>query len=120
MISLAHKAGETEPPPSRTSLKLRLYISDHTFETVAAIGQVHSFLQKHGSSYSLEILNAQENIELVRQDEVPFTPMLLRLEPLPVLRIGMPAKHLAELETALLGNFGPMVSATPVAQENVA
>jgi len=81
---------------------------------------VHSFLQKHGSSYSLEILNVQENLDLVRQDEVPFTPMLLRLEPLPILRIGMPAKNLTELETALLGNFGPMVSATPLDQAGVA
>jgi hypothetical protein len=86
----------------------------------AAVAQVHSFLQKHGSSYTLEILDVRENIELARQDEVPFTPMLMRLNPGPILRIGMPAKHLAELETALLGDFGPMVDSRPVRERDVA
>ena len=81
MIALSHKRSEAENPPARASLKLRLYLSDHTFETVAAVAQVHSFLQKHGSTYALEILDVHENQDLVRQDEVPFTPMLLRLEP---------------------------------------
>ena len=120
MIVSGHSQSYTEIPPARTSLKLRLYISDHTFEAVAAVAQVHSFLQKHGTSYSLEILDVHENAELVRQDEVPFTPMLLRLDPAPVLRIGMPAKNLTELETALLGNFGPMVHSMPVSERNVA
>jgi hypothetical protein len=120
VIALSHKRSEAENPPARASLKLRLYLSDHTFETVAAVAQVHSFLQKHGSTYALEILDVHENQDLVRQDEVPFTPMLLRLEPAPVLRIGMPAKNLSELETALLGNFGPMVDSTPVTERHVA
>jgi hypothetical protein len=102
------------------ALKLRLYIAEHTFEAVAAIGQVQSFLQKHGSTYSLEVLDVHQNRELSLQDEVPFTPMLLRLSPGPVLRIGMPSSNLAELETALLGNFGPMVSRVPVVEKSAA
>ena len=93
----------------RTALKLRLYIAEQTFESVAALAQVQSFLQKHGSTYSLEVLDVQTNRELSLQDEIPLTPMLLRLQPAPLLRIALPASNIGELETALLGNFGPLV-----------
>lgn len=92
------------------ALKLRLYIAQHTFESTAALAQVQSFLQKYGSTYSLEVLDVQLNRELSLQDQIPLTPMLLRLEPGPILRIALPAQHLVELETALLGNFGPLIA----------
>lgn len=82
-------------------LKLRLYVANPTFEATAAIAQVHSLLQKLGASYALEVLDVNEHREKALEDEVPFTPLLLRLEPLPVLRIGMPAANLPELEAGL-------------------
>ena len=106
--------------PARTALKLRLYVLEHTFEAKAAVAQVQSFLQKHGTTYSLEILDVHENRELAIVDEIPFTPMLLRLSPAPLLRISMPAQNLTQLETALLGGFGPMVDSTPVSERSAA
>lgn len=82
-------------------LKLRLYVANPTFEATAAIAQVHSLLQKVGASYSLEVLDVQEFRDLAIKDEIPFTPLLIRIEPAPVLRIGMPAANLSELEAAL-------------------
>lgn len=84
-----------------TVLKLRLYVANPTFEAAAAIAQVHSLLQKLGASYSLEVLDVHEFRELAMEDEIPFTPVLLRMEPTPVVRIGMPASNLSELEVAL-------------------
>ena len=85
----------------RSFIKLRLYVANPTFEATAAIAQVHSLLQKLGSSYILEVLDVNDHRALALEDAVPFTPILLRLEPLPVTRIGMPASNLSELEAAL-------------------
>jgi hypothetical protein len=78
-----------------------LYVANPTFEATAAIAQVHSLLQKLGASYSLEVLDVNEHREKAIEDEVPFTPMLLRVDPRPVMRIAMPAANLTELEAAL-------------------
>jgi hypothetical protein len=85
----------------RSYIKLRLYIANPTFEATAAIAQVHALLQKLGASYVLEVLDVHDHHALAIEDAVPFTPILLRLEPLPVIRIGMPAANVAELEAAL-------------------
>lgn len=85
----------------RPFLKLRLYVASATFETTAAMAQVHSLLQKIGASYVLEVLDVNEHRAQALEDGVPFTPVLLRLEPLPVVRVGMPAVNLAELEAVL-------------------
>jgi hypothetical protein len=85
----------------RSFIKLRLYVANPTFEATAAIAQVHSLLQKLGSSYILEVLDVNDHRALALEDAVPFTPILLRLEPLPVIRISMPASNISELEAAL-------------------
>ena len=82
-------------------LKLRLYVSSPTFEATATIAQVHSLLQKTAASYSLEVLDVHDFREQAIEDAIPFTPILIRLEPLPLLRIAMPAANLAELESLL-------------------
>ena len=86
----------------RPFLKLRLYVASPTFEATAAIAQVHSLLQKVGASYVLEVLDVNEHRAQALEDAVPFTPLLLRIEPLPVVRVGMPASNLAELEASLV------------------
>ena len=85
----------------RPFLKLRLYVASPTFEANAAVAQVHSLLQKVGANYILEVLDVNEHRALALEDAVPFTPILLRIEPLPVTRIGMPAGSVAELESLL-------------------
>ena len=85
----------------RSYIKLRLYVANPTFEATAAIAQVHSLLQKLGASYVLEVLDVHDHHALALEDAVPFTPILLRLEPLPVLRISVPAANVSELEAAL-------------------
>ena len=85
----------------RPLLKLRLYVANPTFESTAAIAQVHSLLQKLGASYSLEVLEVQEHREQALEDGVPLTPLLLRLAPLPIQRIAVPAANVDELESAL-------------------
>ena len=85
----------------RSFIKLRLYVANPTFESTAAVAQVHSLLQKLGASYILEVLDVHDHHALALEDAVPFTPILLRMEPLPVIRIGMPAANLPELEAAL-------------------
>ena len=90
-----------EPTRVRPYLKLRLYIANPTFEATAAIAQVHSLLQKHGTSYCLEVLDVNDFRDQALEDGVPFSPILMRIEPLPVIRLGMPAANVAELEAAL-------------------
>jgi hypothetical protein len=85
----------------RPYLKLRLYVANPTFEATAAIAQVHSLLQKLGASYSLEVLDVNDHHAQALEDNIPFTPILLRLEPLPIVRVGMPAANIGDLEAAL-------------------
>jgi len=82
-------------------LKLRLYVSSRTFESTAAIAQVHSLLLKHGMNYALEVLDVNYHRQQAIEDEVPFMPMLIRLEPLPVVRVAMPMANLNDLQAAL-------------------
>lgn len=82
-------------------LKLRLYVGETTFESTAAIAQVHALLQRLGSNYSLEVLDVEMYRAQALEDAVPFTPILMRLEPLPVIRVGVPAANPDELERAL-------------------
>ena len=77
----------------RTKLHLRLYTGERTFDTKAAISQVHSLLGTHRGSYELEVLDSEEHRELAIEDEALLTPMLVRVSPGPVVRLLMPQNN---------------------------
>jgi len=91
-----------EGPPARPKLHLRLYTGQRTFDTKAAINQVHSLLGSHRGSYELEVLDQEDHRELALQDEALFTPMLVRLSPGPVVRLLMPQNNQDILRQKLL------------------
>jgi hypothetical protein len=78
---------------ARPKLHLRLYTGERTFDTKAAISQVHSLLGAHRGSYELEVLDTDEHRQLAIQDEALLTPMLVRVSPGPVVRLLMPQNN---------------------------
>jgi hypothetical protein len=83
-------------------LHLRLYTGPKTFESVAAIAQVHSLLGSLSGSYEIEVLKGDKYREQAQADEALFTPLLVRLRPGPVLRVSMPQGSSEELRRAVL------------------
>src|SRR5436190_9354689 len=87
---------------TRPKLHLRLYTGERTFDTKAAISQVHSLLGSFFGSYELEVLDSEEHRDLAMKDEALLTPMLVRVSPGPVLRILMPQNNSDVLRQKLL------------------
>lgn len=90
------------PRQARAKLHLRLYTGEQTFDTKAAISQVHSLLGSHRGSYELEVLDSEEHRDLAIEDEALLTPMLVRVSPGPVIRILMPQNNQETLRRKLL------------------
>jgi len=88
MTLLAHNS--LRMPTRRPKLHLRLYTGPRTFDTKAAINQVHSLLGSFSGSYELEVLDTEQHRDLAIQDEALFTPMLVRISPGPIVRLIMP------------------------------
>jgi hypothetical protein len=86
---------------SRPKLHLRLYTGERTFDTKAAISQVHSLLGSHRGSYELEVLDSEEHRQLAIQDEAMLTPMLVRVSPGPIVRLLMPQNNQETLRRKL-------------------
>jgi hypothetical protein len=87
---------------SRPKLHLRLYTGERTFDTKAAISQVHSLLGSFFGSYELEVLDSEEHRDLAIEDEALLTPMLVRVSPGPVVRLLMPQNNSDVLRQKLL------------------
>lgn len=85
-----------------TDLSLRLYIRQRTLEARAALSQLHAFLESTEITYELQILDVSNNRELAIEDQVPFTPLLIRRSPLPVRWIAVPQQNLDELRDEVL------------------
>jgi hypothetical protein len=89
-------------PQRLPKLHLRLYTGERTFDTKAAISQVHSLLGAHRGSYELEVLDSEEHRELAIEDEALLTPMLVRVSPGPILRLLMPQNNQETLRRKLM------------------
>jgi hypothetical protein len=87
---------------SRPKLHLRLYTGQRTFDTKAAITQVHSLLGSFRGSYELEVLDSEEHRDLAIRDEALLTPMLVRVSPGPIVRLIMPQNNSEVLRQKLL------------------
>src|ERR1700759_168932 len=101
MNTLALESGGG-PASTRPKLHLRLYTGERTFDTKAAITQVHSLLGSFRGSYELEVLDTEENRALAIEDEALLTPMLVRVSPGPVVRLIMPQNNSETLRQKLL------------------
>jgi hypothetical protein len=87
---------------SRPKLHLRLYTGrTTTFDTKAAISQVHSLLGAFRGSYELEVLDTEDHRDLAIRDEALLTPMLVRVSPGPVVRLIMPQNNSETLRQKL-------------------
>lgn len=89
-------------PASKPKLHLRLYTGERTFDTKAAITQVHSLLGNFRGSYELEVLDTEEHRALAIEDEALLTPMLVRVSPSPIVRLIMPQNNSDVLRQKLL------------------
>src|SRR5262245_35641138 len=88
MNLLPHNSHQLPAKPAK--LHLRLYTGQRTFDTKAAINQVHSLLGSFSGSYELEVLDTEQHRDLAIQDEALLTPMLVRVSPGPIVRLIMP------------------------------
>lgn len=86
---------------STQKLHLRLYTGTQPFDRKASLGQLHDVLSAVPGSYNLEVLDGQQFRDLAAQDQVVLTPTLVRISPLPVVRLTMPQGSSAALRTAL-------------------
>ena len=87
--------------PDARKLHFRLYTGRQAFDRKAALRQIRDLLEDEPGNYELEVLDGQEFRDLAKQDEVVMTPMLVRVNPLPVIRIFMPQQSSEVLRRAL-------------------
>lgn len=90
------------PAPKPRLLRLRFYTGQRNFEYKASLSQLHRVLEDVVDSYELEVLDGEEYRELAIKDGAPFTPLLVRVSPLPVVRIAMPQPTKEVLKEAIL------------------
>ena len=97
-------AEKEQPHPSvaAKTVRLRLYLRQRTFEAKAALGQVMALLDSIESSYELQVLDVLEYRDLAMKDQVPFTPLLIRLNPAPVKWITVPQRTIEALKGEVL------------------
>ena len=85
-----------------TDLCLRLYIRQRTPEAKAALSQLHALLESTDVTYELQVLDVSNNRELALEDQVPFTPLLVRRSPSPIRWITVPQQNSDELRDEIL------------------
>ena len=75
--------------PKLTSLPmlLRLYVAGKAPNSVRAIANVQSLCSQHFDSHEIEIVDLLVHPLRALADKVIVTPTLLRLSPLPVVRV---------------------------------
>ena len=95
-------AVETPHDGPVTDLCLRLYIHQRTDEAKAALSQLHALLECIDITYELQVLDVSNNRELALEDQVPFTPLLVRRSPLPIRWITVPQQNSDELRDEIL------------------
>lgn len=88
-------------------LHLRLYTGQRNFEYKASLRQLHGVLENFSSSYELEVLDGKEFRDLAMEDEAPFMPLLVRIRPLPIVRLSMPQPTKNDLQRALFPEARP-------------
>ena len=90
------------PTQKSRLLRLRLYTGQRNFEYKASLSQLHGVLEDVADSYELEVLDGKEYREQAIKDGAPFTPLLVRVSPQPVVRIAMPQPTMEILRRAIL------------------
>ena len=93
-------SGLSEAAPPK--LHLRLYIGNHGFERSASLGQINRMLESVPCNYELEVLDGHQHREQALEDEADILPMLVRVSPLPVVRLPMPQASREDIRRALL------------------
>ena len=69
-------------------LRLRLYVAGHAPNSVRAVANVRAICAEHfASGHKLEIVDLLEHPKRALADGIIVTPTLLKLLPLPVLRV---------------------------------
>lgn len=93
-------SGSPKDAPSK--LHLRLYIGSEGFERSASLGQINRVLESVPGSYELEVLDGHQHREQALADKAGILPMLVRVSPLPVVRLPMPQASREDVRRALL------------------
>ncbi|MCI0708837.1 MAG: circadian clock KaiB family protein [Chloroflexi bacterium] len=75
-------------------MKLKLYITGRDIRSEQAIVQIQRMCRTYlADQYELEVVDVAENPELAEADGILATPTLIRLEPLPAVRIVGDLSH---------------------------
>jgi circadian clock protein KaiB len=88
-------------PSDQLRYRLRLYITGATSRSTQAIENIKAIGEKHLSGrYDLEVVDAYQQTDLIRQEQIVVLPTLVKLLPLPLRRmIG----DLSDEEQVLIG-----------------
>jgi circadian clock protein KaiB len=74
--------------PPAPKYRLRLFVSGATPRATLAVSNVKAITEKHlDGRYELEVIDALQNSELVRGQQIVVLPTLIRELPLPIKRL---------------------------------
>jgi circadian clock protein KaiB len=72
----------------RSMHKFRLYVADHTINSAQATANLHTLCQTHlPGRHEIEIVDVFKEPQRAILEGIRMTPTLLRLAPLPVMRV---------------------------------
>ena len=89
--------------PQRGIVKFRLYVADHSPNSVLARANLSALCTQHfPDQHEIEIVDAFRELERARDDGIIMTPALVKITPLPVRKIVGSLSH-AEVVLTELG-----------------
>ena len=89
--------------PQRGAVKFRLYVADHSPNSVLARANLSALCAQHfPDQHEIEIVDVFREPERARDDGISMTPTLVKIAPRPVCKIVGPLRH-AEVALAELG-----------------
>jgi len=87
-MNVPSKKGAPAPPGDRETTLFRLYVADETPNSARAMANLQSICQEHlQGRYRLEVVDILQEPLRALSEGVLVTPTLIRLSPLPVLKI---------------------------------
>lgn len=94
-------SGPREPAGSRQTLRLRLYIAGQTPNSVRALASLDAIYRQCRSQIDLEVVDVLLEPLRALDDRILVTPTLIKLAPLPEVRIAGDLSRQAEVILAL-------------------
>jgi circadian clock protein KaiB len=85
---MANEIGRTLAEKASDHLRLRLYVAGQAPNSLRAIANTRAICEQHfASAHDIEIIDMLEHPQRALDDQIIVTPTLIRMQPLPTLRL---------------------------------